>query len=83
MASWSRHEGRVVITGSSDTAVDAFPVSHYGDRPGTNMLASSEWCVYPGTQWQEEPPGQWTVAVFSFQRLPSAGTTGSDTGRKR
>jgi hypothetical protein len=25
-------------------------------------------CAYPGSEWEEEPPGRWEVAVFQESR---------------
>jgi hypothetical protein len=83
IASWSRQKKRVVITDPAGSIAASYPVPHDGDLPTPLLLRGTGWFAYPGSEWQEEPPGQWAVAVFSFQHPPTTGATGSDTEGQR
>jgi hypothetical protein len=82
VASWSRQKKRIVITDPGGSIAASYPVPHNGDRPTPSLLQGTDWSAYPGAEWREEPPGQWTIAVFSFQRPATTGSS-SDTGGKR
>jgi hypothetical protein len=66
----------VTITNPAGNVVDSYTVLQASDRPDWELLAQTAWCLYPGSEWEEEPPGQWSVAVFSFGVTPKAGSRG-------
>lgn len=68
-AKWSRRARTVVITGPVGNVVASFPVTHEGDRPVPALLRDTEWAAYPGAEWEEDPPGEWTLHVFCFEQL--------------
>lgn len=74
IARWSRDQGGTLhITSPAGNVVDSHPVTSPGDRPGPDILWRTGWTAYPGTEWQEEPPGQWSRAVY---RHPQTGGNG-------
>jgi hypothetical protein len=65
VARWSAKErGALVITDIAGHVVDSRTVPLAGDLPYPQMLWQTGWVPYPGSEWQEEPPGQWSRAVF-------------------
>jgi hypothetical protein len=65
LARWSHQEReRLVIVDVAGNVVSSCSVAQSCDRPGWEMLVSAGWCAYPGSEWEEEPPGRWEVAVF-------------------
>jgi len=58
-----------VITDTAGNVVDSYPVPLAGDRLGPQILWRTDWLAYPGTEWQEEPRGQWSRAVFPESEL--------------
>jgi hypothetical protein len=74
VARWSTDQpGTLHITSPAGEVVDAHTVTPPGDRPGPQILWHTGWSAYPGAEWQEEPPGQWSRSVF---RDPPAGGNG-------
>ena len=63
-AQWSGGRNVLVIIDSAGNVVDSHATEPAGDRPPACILWHTGWTAYPGTEWQEEPPGQWTRAVF-------------------
>jgi hypothetical protein len=77
IARWSRDQPQtLLITDLIGNILDSHRVPAPGDRPGPETLWRTGWCAYPGTEWHEEPPGQWTRAVF---HMPTTG--GNSQGR--
>ncbi len=73
-ARWSHGQpDMLVITDMAGTIVDSHPAHPAGGHPGPRMLWDTGWMAYPSAEWQEDPPGQWSRAVFP----------GSGPGRKR
>jgi hypothetical protein len=69
VALWSyRDRSRVVVADVAGNVVGSYPVPCESDRPGPEMLWDTVWCEYPGSEWEEEPEGQWSVPVFSQER---------------
>jgi hypothetical protein len=76
IARWSGDQrGTLHITGPAGNVVDSHPVTPPGDRPGPDILWHTGWTAYPGTEWQEEPPGQWSRAVYRHQQAGGNGGT--------
>jgi hypothetical protein len=66
VALWSYQRPDIVaIADPGGNVVDSYPVPQSNGRPSWKMLAQTAWCLYPGSEWEEEPPGQWSAAVFS------------------
>jgi hypothetical protein len=66
VALWSDQRPDVVfIADPGGNAVDSYPVPSASNRPGWEMLVQTAWCLYPGSEWEEEPPGRWSAAVFN------------------
>lgn len=64
-ARWSRDQKDIlVITDAAGNVVESHPARSAADRPGAQILWNTGWMAYPGTEWQEEPPGQWPRPVF-------------------
>lgn len=73
VARWSRQDReRLVIVDTAGNVVATCPVSQDSERPSWEMLVSAGWSAYPGSEWEEDAPGQWEVAVFKDSR--SGGT---------
>jgi hypothetical protein len=65
VAHWSRADSnRVVIIDAEGKTVDCFGAAPDGDRPSENAFCGAVWAPFPGCEWEEEPPGRWSVAVF-------------------
>jgi hypothetical protein len=64
VAQWSGGRNNLVITDPAGNVVDLQLTEPAGDRPPAQILWHTGWVAYPGTEWQEEPPGQWSRAVF-------------------
>jgi hypothetical protein len=65
LAMWlARRRKELTIADHSGAVVDRYPVQHDGDRPGPHLLWHTGWAAYPGAEWDEEPPGEWSIAVF-------------------
>ena len=65
VAQWSEKDrDMLTITDPAGNVVESLRVEPVWDRPGPRILWCTGWIAYPGTEWQEEPPGQWTRAVF-------------------
>ena len=73
IAQWSEKDRDVLtITGPAGNVVESLRrVEPAGDRPGPRILWRTGWIAYPGTEWQEEPPGQWSRAVFPDTEMGS------------
>jgi hypothetical protein len=72
-----------VITDASGGAVMSFTVIPPGDRPTARLLRDTGWSHYPGAEWQEDPPGQWSIGVFpdrSTRRAATPGIQAAGTG---
>ena len=64
-ARWpGRRPCSVVITGPDDAVLATCPVPHVRGRPSPALLADTGWAHYPCRQWEEDPPGRWSIAVF-------------------
>jgi hypothetical protein len=73
VARWTRKEsGMLVIVDAAGNVVSSCSVAQDCDRPGWEMLLSTGWCAYPGSEWEEEPPGRWEIEVFQESRLGEA-----------
>jgi hypothetical protein len=69
VAHWSAEQtGNLVVTDQSGNEVHTFPIPPAGEQPGSGLFFGTHWAQYPGTEWQEDPPGQWTRAVFREPR---------------
>lgn len=67
MARWSsRQRERLVITTEPGQAVACYPVPQATPRPGPELLWDTGWLAFPGAEWEEEPPGRWSIPVFTF-----------------
>jgi hypothetical protein len=74
VARWSRQErDRLVIVDPVGKLASSFPVQCENDRPGWELLLSTGWCAYPGSEWEEESPGHWSVPVFSDKPVTQGG----------
>jgi hypothetical protein len=72
VAQWLEKDRDVlVITGPAGNVVESLRVEQVWDRPGSRILWRTGWIAYPGTEWQEEPPGQWTRTVFPDTEMGS------------
>ena len=66
LAHWSRgRSGKLIVTDRAGREVDSFEIPSEGDRPGPGLFCGAVWAPFPGSEWEEEPPGQWSVAVFN------------------
>ncbi len=73
-AQWSREKSEeMVVVDQDGEVVTSFPVRPTGERPVPDMLLSNGWAAFPGTEWAEEPPGQWSRPVHP---QPQNGGTG-------
>jgi hypothetical protein len=64
-ARWSlARRGRLDITDSGGDVIQSYAARHWGDRPDSEMLWRNGWLGYPGSEWEEEPPGHWSMPVF-------------------
>ena len=64
-AHWTATERHVVrITDGNDRVLGSYPIGAPGYRPGPETLWDTGWHAYPGSEWQEEPPGFWSCPVF-------------------
>lgn len=69
-AHWSNREpAKVTITDATGSVADSITLPLPVRQPSALMLSETEWSLYPGQSWDEDPPGQWTVPVFSLQHL--------------
>jgi hypothetical protein len=76
---WSiQRRSELVIADQSGVVVSRYPLKHDGDRPGPRLLWHTGWASYPGAEWDEEPPGEWSISVFR-NPLPRRGTDRSTT----
>lgn len=67
-ASWkSSFPDQLLITTARDEYLP-LTVPSPGPRPTPALLQGTGWYVYPGAEWHELLPGQWTAPVFP---LPS------------
>lgn len=72
VAQWSEKDRDVlVIISAAGNVVESLRIEPAGDRPGARILWRTGWMSYPGTEWQEEPPGQWSRAVFPDTEMGS------------
>ncbi len=63
VARWAAWQpGTLVICGDTDALPAALTIPPAGERPGP-LLCGTGWATHPGSQWQQDPPGQWTVPV--------------------
>jgi len=70
-AGWATRQPHALrITGQSGAVLARIPARPAGNHPGPLMLAGTGWAAYPGSQWQEDPPGRQTVAVSGHPPLP-------------
>lgn len=64
-ARWTAcHPGSVVITGANGAVLATRPVACARGRPRPELLAGTGWAHYPCREWEEDPPGQWSIPVF-------------------
>jgi hypothetical protein len=69
VARWTRDSsGTLVVADAAGNVVASCSVPQGADRPDWRMLLSAGWCAYPGSEWEEDPPGRWEVAVFQDSR---------------
>jgi hypothetical protein len=63
-AQWScdKREEMFIVDQNGDL-VTSFPVPPVGDNRVPDVLLSNGWSAFPGTEWAEAPPGQWSRAV--------------------
>lgn len=74
VALWFRQQpGMVIVADSRGNVVATYTVSQSNDRPGWEMFAQTAWCLYPGSEWEEDPPGLWSVAVFNHGLMRKGG----------
>jgi len=74
LACWSAAQrGKLIITDSAGREVASFPITRDKDRPCPQMLWETGWSAYPGSEWEEEPPGEWSVAVFNQDSIGQGG----------
>jgi hypothetical protein len=81
IARWSPGQPEtLLITDLTGTILDTHRIAPPGDHPRDGTLWPTGWAAYPGTEWHEEPPRQWTRAVF---HMPAVGGNGQgrDHGR--
>lgn len=72
VALWSRRRsGTISIVDATGHVVASYLVPQAADRPGAEMLWGTGWSDCPGSEWREEFPGQWLIAVF---RHPERGS---------
>jgi hypothetical protein len=73
VAQWSEKDrGALVVTGPAGEVVESLRIEEPpGGRPGAGILWHTGWMAFPGTEWQEEPPGQWSRAVFPDTEMGS------------
>jgi hypothetical protein len=71
VAQWFRERNVLVITDMAGNMVGSYPVPGESDSPGPEILWRNGWLTYPGTEWEEEPPGHWSCAVFPESALGS------------
>ena len=66
VARWSENDRDVlVITGPAGEPGGIAPtLNRRATFPYPQMLWQTGWVPYPGSEWQEEPPGHWSRAVF-------------------
>lgn len=80
-AQWSRERSEeMVVVDQDGEVVTSFPVGPAGDRPVPDMLLSNGWSAFPGTEWAEEPPGQWSRPVHSQPQNGGSGIQPVDRG---
>jgi hypothetical protein len=85
MARWSaRQPSALAITDASGGALASFTVVPPGDRPTMRLLRGTGWSHCPGAEWQEDPPGQWSIGAFPghSQRQATSPGTHPATGRR-
>jgi len=67
LARWSsQRKGQLVITTHTGQTVTSYPITHITQGPGPELLWDTGWLAYPGAEWEEEPPGHWSIHVFTF-----------------
>jgi hypothetical protein len=78
IARWSADRRTVDIMpdASVDAVLHSYPVTPAGCRPAAGMLLDTGWSPYPGSEWDEGPPGVWTIAVYQHQPGKESGETG-------
>lgn len=65
VARWSdEHPGKLVITDPCGNEVDTFGILPVGEQPGQGLFRGTPWSPYPGSEWQEDRPGQWSRSVY-------------------
>jgi hypothetical protein len=70
VAQWSRRRPKILlIADTSGHVVSSCPVSQDCAQPSPELLRHTGWVIYPGSEWEEEPPGEWSVAVFNDRSL--------------
>jgi Cupin superfamily protein len=57
-----REREEVFITDTAGREVSRYPIPP-GGRPA-RVLLDNDWSACPGSEWREELPGQWRLAVF-------------------
>lgn len=60
---------KLVIADAPGNVIDSYPVSPTGDRPRMEMLHRTGWSHYPGSEWHEEPAGEWSIAVYRHESV--------------
>ena len=74
--------GALLICADARALPATFTIPPAGQHPGPLLLCGTGWAAYPGSQWQEDPPGQWTVPVSAL--APCAGRKAAPmTGEER
>jgi hypothetical protein len=68
----------IIADESSDAVIWSYPVATADGRPVPGMLRDIGWSLYPGSEWDEEPPGVWTVAVYEHQPGRKSGEKGGE-----
>jgi hypothetical protein len=64
IAQWSGRWDKLVIIDPAGNVVESLLTEPAGDRPSAHILWHNGWIAFPGTEWEEEPPGQWSRPVF-------------------
>lgn len=77
---WSRREpALVIIVDGSGHVADSVTLPLPVTSPAPRILAGSDWLTYPGTEWEQDPPGEWSIPVFKVQRPPAPHVNGTNT----
>ena len=73
MAVWRPGAERIAVT-SPEGGWWEYDVTPDGEKPLSAFLRGTPWCAYPGSRWEEQPPGpgsegrglewNWVIAVY-------------------